>query len=191
MSFISPDDVAAWEERYGAPKRWTHNQPVTPEDYAGIKASQKRGRAHDVTMYIEGDGRIAVIAKPFYPPGMYRPPSGGLDPGEPLEDGATREAYEETGLRVRLESYILRADVVFADGDNTIAWTTHIFTASTDNRLITPIDRKEIREARWADPAEFARFGELMRQSPRGGLRYRATLHERVAAIHPLFLSLA
>jgi 8-oxo-dGTP pyrophosphatase MutT (NUDIX family) len=184
---IRAETIAAWEERYGKPRLWTHYQPISADDYAIIKASQHHGRAHDITLYIEADGKLAVIAKPFYPPGMYRAPSGGLNPEESLEIGALREAYEETGLHIRLSTYLLRANVVFADGGLRIDWCTHVFSALTDDRAIAAIDRHEIREARWVDPSEFATFGELMRQSPRGGLRYRAQLHEQVGAIHPLF----
>ena len=138
-------------------------------------------------MYIEKDGRIAVIAKPFYPAGMYRTPSGGLHDGESLETGAVREAWEETGLRIRLARYLLRADVVFVEGAREITWCTHVFSATTDDTHIEAIDRREIREARWAAPSEFAAFGRLMRESTRGGLHYRALLQEQVAAIHPVF----
>jgi len=50
-----------------------------------IRSSQIDGRAHDITLYIENAGRIAVTAKHDYPPGLYRAPSGGLHAGETLE----------------------------------------------------------------------------------------------------------
>jgi 8-oxo-dGTP pyrophosphatase MutT (NUDIX family) len=185
--YITPAMVAEWESRYGVPRRWRHKQPITPRDYDIIHGSQHDGRAHDITLYIEADGRIAVIAKPFYPPGLFRAPSGSLKSGESLEDGAGREGYEETGLRIQLTSYLLRATVVFAEGARTIDWCTHVFTATTDDRVIAPTDHVEIREARWAKPEEFATFTELMRRSDRGGLHYRAALHEQVAGVHPVF----
>ncbi len=36
------------------------------------------GRAHDVTLYIEKDNGYIFIAKPFYPAGLFRAPSGGI-----------------------------------------------------------------------------------------------------------------
>ena len=186
--FISARTIASWASQYGTPRRWSHTQDVTPHDYAVISGSQKHGREHDITLYIEGDGKIAVIAKPFYPVGLYRAPSGGLEPEESLEDGAAREALEETGLRIALDRYLLTADVIFeCSGKPPIEWHTHVFSARTGDRTLSPTDHHEIREARWAVPAEFDTFGAIMRRSDRGGLLYRAALHEQVALLHPAF----
>lgn len=186
--FVTEQMIASWAECYGTPRAWAHRQAVTPPDYGIISGSQRQGRRHDITLYIEGDGRIAVIAKPFYPPGLYRAPSGGLEPGEILESGAAREAHEETGLRITLASYLLAATVTFeCAGRLEIVWQTHVFSATTTDRVLCPTDHHEIREARWADISEFATFGAIMRQSERGGLLYRAALHEQVAMVHPAF----
>ncbi len=188
MIFIPPEAIAAWEERYGTPREWNHHQPITEHDHGIITRSQKHGRHHDITLYIERNGLIAVIAKPFYPEGLYRAPSGGLKPGESLEDGAQREAFEETGLPITLGHYLLRTNVIFQSstlGD--IEWHSHIFTATTDQAEIAHTDHDEIRESRWAEPPEFPTFGEIMRHTENGGLHYRATLHERIAEMHPLF----
>ncbi|MEW5873592.1 MAG: NUDIX hydrolase [Candidatus Zixiibacteriota bacterium] len=185
--FVSAASIKGWEGRYGTPVEWTDVQSISDEDHQVISHSQRHGRRHDITLYIEGDGKIAVIAKPFYPPGLYRAPSGGLDPDEDLETGAAREGLEETGLTVRLERYLLRAHVAFTSRLGDIAWHTHVFSASTPDRLIAPTDHHEIREARWADPGEFRDFDLIMRRSERGGLQYRARLHEQVARLHHLF----
>lgn len=158
-------------------------------DYDGIRASQRHGRAHDITLYIENRGRFAVIAKPIYPRGLYRAPSGGLHAGETLEEGAAREAHEETGLSITLDQYLLRAHVVFDDLGREIHWWTHVFSASTEDEHIAPIDTREIREARWAAPDEFRRFSAMMLNADRGGLRYRAALHEQIGRLLPAFKS--
>ncbi len=189
ISDIAPEMITEWEGRYGKPVTWAHHQPVSGYDYDGIKSSQKNGRAHDITMYIENRGRLAVIAKPIYPRGLFRAPSGGLNPGEELEIGALREAHEETGLAITLDKYLLRAHVKFEDYGREIHWWTHVFTASTTDELIAPTDTHEIREARWALPEEFAQFNAMMVNAERGGLRYRAALHTQIAQLHPLFKS--
>jgi 8-oxo-dGTP pyrophosphatase MutT (NUDIX family) len=45
----------------------------------------------------EGD-RYAVMTKPFYPPGIWRLPTGGIEAGESILEGFARELLEETGL---------------------------------------------------------------------------------------------
>jgi len=44
------------------------------------------------------DGRVLVM-EPVYPPGRWDLPGGGVDPGETLAEGVTRECWEETGHR--------------------------------------------------------------------------------------------
>lgn len=83
--------------------------PYRASEFDFLKRSQKHGRAHDVTLVIFRGPEIAVIAKPHYPPGLYRPPSGGVNPGESFEAGALREAREETGLDIALVRYLARA----------------------------------------------------------------------------------
>ncbi len=188
-SDIAAEVITRWESRFGKPVEWDHHQPISSYDYDGIKASQKGGRAHDITLYIENRGRFAVIAKPVYPRGLFRAPAGGLRNGETLADGASREALEETGLTVTLEKYLLRAHVVFEDCGREIHWWTHVFSATTTDEHIAPTDTQEIREARWATADEFRHFTEMMVTADRGGLRYRAALHNQIARLLPAFKS--
>ena len=120
------------------------------DEFDMVRRSQKHGRAHDVTLFIIDGARIVVIKKPFYPPGAYRAPSGGIAPGESFEDGALREAYEETGLRIVLEEYIVRAKVKFTLDEASIDWTSHVLSARIVGGKLEPIDTHEMVEARFA-----------------------------------------
>ena len=152
-----------------------------------IIGSMKDGRAHDLTLFIFHVGKIAVIAKHSYPPRLYRPPSGGLQPGETFEDGAVREALEETGLSIELEKYILHVEIDFRSPTRHVAWTSHVFTARCKGGEIAPRDHDEIREARWAALDEFPLFSRLMRVTDSGGFHYRAFLQEEVLKRLPAF----
>lgn len=157
--------------------------PVDEKEYLRIKASQKDERRHDVTLYIFKGDKIVVIAKHFYPPGMYRAPSGGIAPGEDFVSGAKREAREETGCEIELEKFLLISEVTFElvprDGRK-IEWTSYVFRARCLGGEYDFSDTKEIKEVRLADLNEFEEFGRIMRQQPIGGLHYRAALHDRV-----------
>ena len=180
--YLTDDILSAAREKYGIPEVLRFQTASAEREMDMIIGSQKHGRAHDITLFILHNGKIAVTAKHHYPPGMYRPPSGGMTPGESLEDGGAREAYEETGLSIILERYLLRIEVEFSSPTRTVNWTSHVFTARCIGGEIGPHDHHEIREARWALPEEFPAFSALMRQSDSGGLQYRAFLQDEVLA---------
>ncbi|GBD00265.1 NADH pyrophosphatase [bacterium HR17] len=170
------------ERRYGKPKvvrlRWS----ITDEDLAMIKASQKDGRAHDVTLFIFRGDKLAVIRKPNHPKGVYRAPSGAVKRGEAFEAGALREAREETGLTVRLTRYLLRVRVKFVAPSGAVDWTTHVFTAEALNGRLRPIDTREIESARWVTlRALLTHIQTALLQSGRPLLLYRAWLTQQVA----------
>jgi 8-oxo-dGTP pyrophosphatase MutT (NUDIX family) len=154
--------------------------PVKPKEYDFIKSTQKHGRQHDVTFYIFKGDKVIVNAKPYYPEGLYRAPSGGIRPGEAVEDGIKREAYEETGVAIEIEKYLMKIDVDFFDGDRHLEWHTHIFRCRYVSGELKPIDTHEISDVRLADLSEFDRYGKIIAPINRGGLSYRARLHEAV-----------
>ena len=113
----------------------------------------------------------------MYPPGAYRAPSGGINPGEAFEKGALREAYEETGLLVTMDKYLVRARVAFTCLGEIIDWTTHVFSATPTGGMLQPIDTHEIVEARYATIEEIkGSIRTALLDSGSTGLRYRAEL---------------
>jgi 8-oxo-dGTP pyrophosphatase MutT (NUDIX family) len=189
--YITPAMVSGVEARFGVPDVIPFAYEMKPNEFEMVRRSQRNGRAHDVTLFIFVDDRIAVIRKPMYPPGAYRAPSGGIAPGEEFEAGALREAREETGLVVVLERYVIRARVRFTCGPLTIAWTTHVLTARPDPNgpeisvasALEPQDTREVAEARLATVAEMT--GEIrnaLLNARSTGLRYRVDLTDCVVA---------
>src|SRR3972149_9222707 len=114
---VTDDMIRKMEENYGRPRRASFVVDVSGEEFARIRRSQKNGRNHDVTLYIKKKDKLVVIAKPFYPPGLYRAPSGGLKPGEGVIEGLNREMLEEAGCEIRLDRFLLRTSVTFTHGD--------------------------------------------------------------------------
>lgn len=182
--YISAEVIREIEEKYGTPQELRFAYEMTQTEFELVRASQKHGRAHDVTLFIIDDadgGRVVVIRKPMYPPGAYRAPSGGISPGETFERGALREGYEETGLVVSLEKYIIRARVCFSNVDRSIDWTSHVFTSSSAGGKLDPIDTHEIAEARFVTIAEMTgSIRDALLASGSTGLRYRSELADAV-----------
>jgi ADP-ribose pyrophosphatase YjhB (NUDIX family) len=182
--YITAEIIRDVEQRFGSPVEIALAYEMTPREFDMVRRSQKHGRAHDVTLFIIEDERIVVIKKPMYPPGAYRAPSGGIAPGERFEDGAIREAHEETGLEIALEKYILRARVKFTSNGDVIDWSSHIFTAHPTGGLLQPIDTHEIAEARFATIDELmGSVRDALLASGSSGLKYRAELNDIVIAM--------
>ena len=171
--------LASIRARYGYP----YHQWMTQEfDELGWKLVQKsllQKRFHDVTLLIEGpDKRFALMSKHSYPPGVFRSPSGGVEPGEDLATGALREALEETGLPIDLRRFIhhITLDIVY-EGD-VARWDSYIFYATTKEIDIKPRDLKEVREAQWASRSQVELMVNRLRDTGNGGLIYRGNLTE-------------
>lgn len=191
--FLPAAEVATCEARYGTPRTVAIEAPMTPGEMDRLVASQRHGRAHDITLFIlephESGRRVVVIRKPQFPPGCWRPPSGGVHPGESMEAGALREAREETGLAVALTRYLVRVEARFVEASGrpgaprAVAWTSHVFGAGPLGGILAPIDTGEIAEARWATLEELAGpIRAALLASGSGGLRYRARLHDAALA---------
>jgi ADP-ribose pyrophosphatase YjhB (NUDIX family) len=177
MSFISEDAILGWEACFGRPVLYKWRWPVTDEDIAMVRSSQKNGRAHDITLFILRRGKLALIRKPFHERGVFRAPSGGLEIGETLEVGAAREAWEETGLTIALQQYMMRIEVYFVSGDDELRWTSHVFEANAIGGRLEPHDRREIASARYATVEELqGPIREALLASGRCLLAYRVAL---------------
>lgn len=178
---LTVEEIRRMEGLYGAPAIERMSFEMEDREWEILRGSQVSGRSHDVTLFVFREGELAVIAKHAYPPGLYRAPSGGVSPGETMEEGAFREMREETGLGVRLDRYLLRVHVDFTRRGEVIHWTTHVFVGEPLAGDIVSRDPEEVREARWMSLEELSgpvREGLLASGST--GLRYRALLHDRV-----------
>jgi 8-oxo-dGTP pyrophosphatase MutT (NUDIX family) len=182
--YITLEMIREVEQLFGSPKEIALAYEMTKSEFDMVRRSQKHGRAHDATLFIIIGERIAVIKKPMYPAGAYRAPSGGIEPGEPFCDGAIREAYEETGLEIALEKYLLRARVKFTCAGDAIDWTSHVFSARQIGGSLQPIDTREIEEVRLATVDELmGGVKTALLASGSTGLRYRAELNDITLAL--------
>jgi ADP-ribose pyrophosphatase YjhB (NUDIX family) len=137
-----------------------------------------------VTLFILGPGqRLALIRKPQFDAGIWRPPGGGVHPGEDFAAGAVREAHEETGLRVELRRYLVDTRATFHHGSRELTWRTHVLLAETDDEELAPDDPGEIEAARWGTLAELAGpLRERLLATGRAFWRYRVALHDAALA---------
>jgi ADP-ribose pyrophosphatase YjhB (NUDIX family) len=179
------------ELRYGKPKEFEVEIEMGEWEFGVLRESQRDGRSSDVTLFILVDGQVVVIQKPFHPAGVYRAPSGGIIPGEGIEETAKREALEETGLMIELKRYLLRAKPTFICKDEKIKWTSHVFLAIKQGGELKPQDTREIKEVKLVTIEELqTKIRDKLIKSGSGGLLYRAMLTDAaLASLRTSFLN--
>ena len=112
---VDEEVLAPVRELLGTPAVLRWDGDISDAEWA--IATHNPVRTHDVTLFIlDPIRRIALIRKPQFAPGVWRPPGGGIKPSEEFVAGAVREAFEETGLRVELRRYLLVAEATFRNG---------------------------------------------------------------------------
>lgn len=185
--YLTEAMLEAAARRWGTPRRIALAFGISERERDMIRGSRRNDRSHDITLFIRRADRFAVIAKPWYGPGLWRAPSGAIKPGEGLEAGAKREAYEETGLSVELERYLLRIDAAFWCGAEVEPWHTHVFLAAGPDGELDPRDTSEISGARWATREEIqGGVRTALLDTGAGLFRYRVALtDEAFEAITP------
>ncbi len=169
--------LAPLRARYGEPLALEWEGEISAREHA--MATYNPQRTHDVTLFILAGERLALIRKPHFEDGIWRPPGGGIKPGEPFEQGVLREALEETGLEVELERYLVASEARFRHGRHELDWRTHVLLARALTDALEPRDTEEIAAARWGTLEELAGpLRERLLASGRAFWRYRVALHD-------------
>jgi 8-oxo-dGTP pyrophosphatase MutT (NUDIX family) len=194
---LTDEILAPIRDRYGEPAILEWEGEISAREF-GI-ATYNPARTHDVTLFIlnghdlvargraapghAAGQRLALIRKHPFPPDVWRPPGGGVKEGEDFVDAVLREAFEETGLRVELERYLVETHARFVHDGRELDWRTHVFLATTADEHIEPHDTDEIADARWGTLEELA--GPLRERLLGTGFafwRYRVALHDAALA---------
>jgi 8-oxo-dGTP pyrophosphatase MutT (NUDIX family) len=179
---LTDEVLAPIRARYGEPALLDWRGDVSEQEY-GI-ATYNPSRTHDVTLFILNGSRLALIRKHPFPTDVWRPPGGGVKEGEDFVEAVRREALEETGLRVELDRYLVETRAQFVHEGRVLDWRTHLFSATTEDETIAPLDTVEIAEARWGTLEELAGpLRDRLLATGRAFWRYRVALHDAAIAV--------
>jgi N-acetylglutamate synthase-like GNAT family acetyltransferase/8-oxo-dGTP pyrophosphatase MutT (NUDIX family) len=163
--------------RFGYPYHQWMTQEFDEQGWKLVQRCINQKRTHDVTLLIQGpDDRFALMSKHSYPPGIFRSPSGGVNPGEDLVAGAVREAKEETGLNVELKRFLLHTTLDIGFAGEVATWDSYVFHATTRDTQLKPTDLKEVRDTSWAGRDQMQLMAAKLKATGNGGLMYRGDL---------------
>jgi 8-oxo-dGTP diphosphatase len=165
-------------EKYGSPRRLSFEADFQDFECELVRKSAAKGRKHDVTCFIPKDGGYVTIQKHDYADtGIFRAPSGGARPNEPIEDAAVREMKEETGYDVKLYRFVLDLELDVRCRSRSIIWRSLVFLADIVGGQMKPIDTREIYDVKVSSREEMlGPIAEKMEKSGWGGFEYRAFL---------------
>ena len=178
---LTDEILAPIRARYGEPVLLEWAGDISAREHA--IATYNPVRTHDVTLFILNGERLALIRKHPFPPDVWRPPGGGVKPGEDFVRAVEREAFEETGLRIELRRYLVETRARFAYAGADLDWRTHVFHATTEDEVLEAHDTDEIAEVRWGTLDELAGpLRERLLATGRAFWRYRVALHDAALA---------
>jgi 8-oxo-dGTP pyrophosphatase MutT (NUDIX family) len=142
----NPKILHRLEKRYG-PFRLYHTEIAVPGD--GVlrdmmgKINQKGRRAEVVMVLPNEQGEIWLHTKDFYPDGVYRLMTGGLEAGEKPDITLRREVFEETGFTVTIDRCLAVITYTFILTDHPVPFASYIFLTQPTSDLPHPTDSGE------------------------------------------------
>ncbi len=138
--------------RFGKPLETTRN--LGANTYLAVNGTRV---AEVCLVFQRPSGQFLTMTKPFYPTGVYRLPTGGIEPGEPIMDALERETWEETGLGAQILRYL--AHITYQHNEGRL-FHSYVFLLAA-NGTPNPQDHREqisgFREVTPADLVEIAR----------------------------------
>jgi 8-oxo-dGTP pyrophosphatase MutT (NUDIX family) len=109
-------------------------------------------------------GGLLVFRKPFYPAGIFRLLTGGVEPEESILHALLREVNEETGLTVRVERFLAASVYV---GDDRPQFASFAFLLDEISGTLGALDPHEQVEAfREIEPAHLLEIARQLEQLP-------------------------
>jgi len=181
---IDPNDargVDAAIGRFGEPIRRAYSYQVSADRWHYWESVCRKRAGEVVLLLRRPNARYVVHSKSFYPQGVYRLLSGGIKPGEDLVAAVTREALEETGLRVNVSRFLAIVDHCFLWHNKSLCFVSYLFLLSEQEGVLRSGDPGEsitdFREVSLDGLQQIAKQLEALPPDWRDWGLFRASMH--------------
>lgn len=102
------------------------------------------GERGEVVMVLRRPGnRVLAMSKCYYPDGVFRLPTGAIQPIESTDEAFARETWEETGLKPETWERIAVVVHRCSCGSRTLDVTSHIIAGDETRDVPSPTDTSE------------------------------------------------
>lgn len=175
-------------ERYGEPVERSYTLSFSEDGVAYWERVLSRRHAEVVFLIRRINGLYVTHTKASYPSGVYRLPSGGIEPGEDLLNALWREVTEETNLSLHIEDFLAIIRYRFIHEEKRLPFTSYLFSLQEDEaRTLCNTDPDEeitgFKENTLAEVGALAEELESLAGKWRDWGRFRAMVHRLVAEI--------
>jgi ADP-ribose pyrophosphatase YjhB (NUDIX family) len=128
---MSQEELEALVRRFGEPRSQDHTIEVSHKTYDHWMRKVYTGsvscRGEVIMVIVRHNGKVLLHTKDFYPPGVYRLPSGRVLWKEKVEEALHHEVEEETGLDVRVERFLGLIEYQFCCQSRSIPFVSYVF----------------------------------------------------------------
>ncbi len=107
------------------------------------KMVRKRRRGEVVMVVPNDEGQIWLHTKSFYPEGVFRLMTGGVEAGEKPHTAMLREVEEETGFETKIDRCLAVVTYDFTYNRTTLPFVSYIFLTKPVGGFPQPTDPKE------------------------------------------------
>jgi ADP-ribose pyrophosphatase YjhB (NUDIX family) len=181
---INPEEIEELARQYGPIERRSYSLEVGKKNFEYWRRALAKKRRGEVVLVIERPDGVILHTKDFYPPGIYRLPSGGVKWGESVLSAVHREAREEMGLEIEVERFLGLLEYELRCQQETMPFVSYVFLVRGSGRELAPRDRKErILSFRQVSVAELSAVAESLRALEgdwRDWGEFRAIVHDFV-----------
>jgi len=126
-----------------------------------------RGRVAEVIMVIQRAGELLLVNKTAYPDGVYRLPTGGVEPGEQPRASALREIHEETGRPVDDAGLLGVVDYNLHLAEaGSAPYVSYVFLTEVGPDFEPASTNGEIDAFRWIPAAQLGQVADRLRRLP-------------------------
>jgi len=133
------------EKRFGPIRQHHFDLAISSGEMINLMDKMNRkSRRGEVIMVIPNiEGQIWLHTKAFYPQGVYRLMTGGLEPGEKPHLAFQREAEEETGLKTKIDRCLAVITYLLQGQNKRQPFVSYVFKTIPTTGSPRPIDPYE------------------------------------------------
>jgi membrane protease YdiL (CAAX protease family)/ADP-ribose pyrophosphatase YjhB (NUDIX family) len=185
FDLIDEKEVTELAQRYGPLERCHYVLEVGERVFTHWREERGDCRGEVALFILRPSGNVILHTKEFYPEGIYRVPTGGIERGEGVVTAVHREAREETGLTVAIERCLGVLEYELRYREKTLPFVSYVFLLRENGGQLCPQDEGEritfLREVPLTELEAVAHSLRAIEADWRDWGHYRAIAHSFAA----------